>query len=448
MNAALLRRVILPAWYRAKGEAGFLRLRELEQTQWLSPSELQDLQWSRLGTLLEHAYQHVPYYTDAMDRTGSAPRALVRNRSLASLPLLDRATVREQAQSLRTHHFSPQRYVANTTGGSTGEPLRFLDDREGYGWTTAAVWRAQRWLGIDIGERCAYLWGAELDLNGFASATGRLKSAVLNMLMLPAWALGDERACEFWDQLRAFKPKLLVAYAGAVDRMASLVGPDREAIAGLRAVVVSAELLSERARANIEACFKVPVYNRYGGRDLTFVAQECPDRQGLHINAEHVMVEIVTDGRLAQPGELGEVVLTRLENFAMPFVRYRTGDLAAMAPSPCTCGRSLPLLQRLEGRLQDAIVTPEGRMVSGLLFFHMFKDCPEVRSFQVHQMALDELSINVVLAAGSEFVSRPRVDRIMREFFGAAMRVTFDVRDDIPLTRAGKRRIVVSHLSA
>ena len=142
--------------------------------------------------------------------------------------------------------------------------------------------------------------------------------------MLPAWELSERTASQFWKQLADFKPRLLLGYAGALYEWARLLGNDREPIPGLRAIVVSAETLYDEWRSVIESCFKVPVYNRYGGRDIHFVAQECPARKGLHINSENVLVEIVKDGRPVPPGELGEIVVTRLDNFAMPFIRYRS----------------------------------------------------------------------------------------------------------------------------
>ena len=171
-------------------------------------------------------------------------------------------------------------------------------------------------------------------------------------------------------------------------------------------------------------------------------------RSGLHINAENVLVEIVKDGRQVPPGEMGEIVITRLENYAMPFVRYRTGDLAVMSDSLCACGRSLPLLQKLEGRVQDSIATSDGRTISGLFFAHMFKDCPDVRVFQIHQLSTDRLLVVVVLAREADFISRSRIERLVHRHLGSSMTIEFEVREQIPLTPGGKRRIVVSHLDS
>jgi phenylacetate-CoA ligase len=448
VKPALLREVILPAWQYVKRQNSLKLLPYLEQTQWLSTGELLDLQRRRIGELLEHAYEHVPYYSDVMRAIGVDPASGTRDHSLERLPLLDRSTITEQRDRLRATNFPPERFVANGTGGSTGEPLRFFDDRQQAGWSAAAVWRSQRWYGVDVGERCAYLWGANFDITDFQGLSGRLKSGVLNVLMLPAWELSEATAALFWKRLCHFKPRLLVAYAGALNQWARLLGDNRDPIPGLSSIVVSAEMLYEEARTTIERCFKVPVYNRYGGRDIKFVAQECTMRNGLHINSENVLVEIVKDGRPVPRGELGEIVITRLDNFAMPFVRYRSGDLGIMGNSLCKCGRSLPLLEKIEGRVQDAIVTFDGRIISGPFFAHMFKDCPEVKEFQVHQMAIDRLLIVIVLYSQSEFLSRPRIERLVQQYMGSDMRVELEVRDSIPLTRSGKRRVIVSHLSA
>jgi phenylacetate-CoA ligase len=447
MNRHLLKGIVLPAWQYFKHQNSLHLLEYLEKTQWLSHGELLDLQWRRAGDLLRHAYDHVPYYTEVMRTAGVDPATLIRERSLETLPVLDRSTISRQLGRFRATNFAAERFVPNGTGGSTGEPLLFYDDREHEGWSEAAVYRSHRWFGIEVGDRCAYLWGANFDLTKFQGFSGRVKSRLLNLLMLPAWQLSDQTASAFWKQLAGFKPRLLVAYAGALHNWARLIGNDREPIPGLSAIIVSAEMLYEETRQVIENCFKVPVYNRYGGRDLHFVAQECRAREGLHINSENLLLEIVKDGRQVPPGELGEVVLTRLDNFAMPFIRYKTGDLAVMGGSACECGRSLPLLQKIEGRVQDAIVTADGRIISGPFFAHVMKDCPDVREFQVHQLALDRLTIMIVLQAERQFISSSRIQRIAQQYMGGEMRIDFDVRDAIPLTRSGKRRVIVSHLS-
>jgi phenylacetate-CoA ligase len=448
MHPAFLKRVVLPAWQHLRHQNSLRLLPHLEQSQWLSPDELADHQWQRIKEVLMHAYAHVPYYRDSMHNVGVEPADLVRDRSLQALPLLDRSAIAENLQRFRAANLPADRFVPNGTGGSTGQPLRFFDDRLESGWSDAAIWRSQRWYGVDVGDRAAYFWGANFDLSKFQGLSGRLRARALNLLMLPAWKLSVETAERFWEELADFRPRLLVGYAGATHQWAKLLGNDRPGIRDLSAIIVSAETLYDDWRSVIESCFKVPVYNRYGGRDIHFVAQECPRRNGLHINSETVFVEVVKEGRSANFGEVGEIVITRLDNYAMPFIRYRSGDLGVITDRRCDCGRSLPLLEKIEGRLQDAIVTADGRIVSGLLFAHMMKDCPEVKAFQIHQLTVIRLLVMVVLDGGRPFSSRERIERIIHEYMGDGMEVRFEICDDIPHTRSGKRRITVSHIEA
>jgi phenylacetate-CoA ligase len=265
--------------------------------------------------------------------------------------------------------------------------------------------------------------------------------------MLPAWELSEATASEFWKQFSDFRPRLLTAYAGAIYQWARLLGKERPRIPSLAAIIVSAETLYEGWRDLIEQCFKVPVYNRYGGRDIKFVAQECQLQKGLHISCENVLVEVVRDGRGVSPGELGEIVITRLDNFAMPFIRYRSGDLGVMASSACECGRSLPLLQKVEGRIQDVIVTKSGSIISGPFFAHMMKDCSDIKEFQVHQLGIERLVIYSVLNTQQAFTSRERIERLVQQYLGSTVHVDFEICDAIPVSRSGKRRMIVSHLS-
>lgn len=446
MNPFLLRTAVLPTWQRLRGQTSLQILEDLEDSQWLSSDTIVELQWQKIGELLHHAQKNVPYYRGVMQKVGVTVAGIVYSRRLDLLPILERATITQQRDRLIAENISSDRLHPNSTGGATGEPLQFYDDLKGLNQSYAAVWRAERWCGVEIGDRQAYLWGANFDVSAYEGFMGRIRAWALNMLMLPAWRLSKENALRFLRRTVRFRPRLLVCYAGSLYQWARLLDFRNYTIPGLEAIIVSAETLYDDWREAIEHTFGVPVYDRYGARDFKFVAQECAEHSGLHIAAENCYVEIVREGRLAKPGELGEIVITRLDNWAMPFIRYRTGDLGVLSDTLCSCGRGLPLLERIEGRVQDAIITADGRFVSGLFFAHLMKDCPEVREFQVHQIAYDHLVIMLVTQPVGRLPSQDRIERIVRDYMGADMRIDFDLRDQIPLTRSGKRRITISHL--
>jgi phenylacetate-CoA ligase len=176
------------------------------------------------------------------------------------------------------------------------------------------------------------------------------------------------------------------------------------------------------------------------------IASECDRRQGLHVSADHVLVETLDAGGEPVEGGPGQVTLTDLHNYAMPLVRYRNGDLATGAPGSCACGRGLPLLARIEGRELDLIRTPDGRIVPGEFFPHLMKDFGGVREFQVEQRALDEVEFRLVCPAPLPGEERRRLVQQVRHRLGAQVRVRLREVDAIPRTASGTRRVTISRL--
>src|SRR5690349_19660645 len=215
MNRFLLKHAILPAWQRLKRQNSLRLLPQLEKSQWVPAGDLLDLQWTRLGALLKHAHDNVPYYQKIIRARQINLQAIARQRSLEALPLLDRGTITAERDRLQAVNVAAHRFVPNGTGGSTGEPLRFFDDSQESGWSDAAIWRSHRWFGVDVGDRCSYLWGSNFDLSRFQGFSGRLRSRLLNLQMLPAWDLGEKTAARFYEMLCDFRPRLLLGYAGA-----------------------------------------------------------------------------------------------------------------------------------------------------------------------------------------------------------------------------------------
>lgn len=439
--------VILPLWGGARGYSETRELKVLEKSQWLTSGEIADLQWERLRELLWHSWNNVPYYRQVMESAGVTPDSLADGRSLQQLSTIDKATVNQQRARLIAGNINPNRHVPNSTSGSTGEPLRFLDDRKLISRAQAGAWRGDSWAGAPVGARQAHLWGSDFDVSAYDGLVGRIRSTIWNRLTLPAWRLSVDTAPEFLTTLQSYRPRVLVAYSGALYHWARLLEFRKCTIPGLQGIIATAETLFDDWRVKIEETFGVPVFNRYGARDLKMVAQECPEHKGLHITAENLYVEIMNGNQPAQPGELGEIVITRLENWVMPFIRYRTGDLGIMSSQVCSCGRGLPLLDRVEGRVQDGFYTPDGRVITGPFFGRLMRQCPEIVEYQVHQTEINKLIIKVVTNPLNSLPSRNKIEEAIREYLGKTISAEFELVDEIPLTKSGKRRFIISHIN-
>jgi phenylacetate-CoA ligase len=212
----------------------------------------------------------------------------------------------------------------------------------------------------------------------------------------------------------------------------------------------SAQTLPASSRALIEEAFGCKVFDKYGSREFSGIAYECEAHQGHHIVAEGYLVEILRDGKPAAPGEIGEVVITDLNNYCMPFVRYRIGDLAeAMDPDAvCSCGRGSARIGAIQGRVQSIIQGTDGRYLPGAFFDHYLKEYGyAIKRFQVIQDERDAMTFRVV--KGGRF-SETVLDQVLdtfRQFLGERMRIDVEFVDEIALGRTGKHLTSVSRLN-
>jgi phenylacetate-CoA ligase len=206
----------------------------------------------------------------------------------------------------------------------------------------------------------------------------------------------------------------------------------------MKGVIAAAEPLFEGVRRTIEEAFEAPVYNTYGSREFMSLAGECEQRDGLHINAENVIVEAGSDGE-----EPSNIIVTDLHNYGMPFIRYEIGDLGGLKDGRCACGRGLPRLRRVEGRVLDTLRAADGRVVSGEFFPHLLKEIPEFAQYRVEQKDPGRIVISAVITQELSGASRELLDREIGKAFGPGTRCDIQPVTDLPALPSGKRRITI-----
>jgi phenylacetate-CoA ligase len=442
MHPALVNRVVFPLHERLKGKSTHAKLAELERTQWLAPAALRELQFERLRRHLDWAYREVPYYGRLLDDHGLPPRRIQSFEDFARIPHLTKDILRERLADLQPR--TPLRGVQRlNTGGSTGAPVTVLVDRERSAFTDAARLRAHRWFGADMGAREIVLWGSPIELG----RQDRLRSArdwLLNSRLLSAFDLGEPALARYAAVVRAYRPQKLYGYASALALLAGYLDRTGGILAGdaPRAVFTTAEPLYDFQRAAIAAAFHCPVAVEYGCRDGGLVALECP-AGGLHIAVEGMHVEALP----AAPGEAGgELVLTNLESYALPIIRYRSGDLGALDPAPCACGRGLPRLARVEGRRTDFLVTPSGKLMHALAVIYVLREIPGLREFQVIQEALDHVRVRVVPTGELSVAARAAIITGVGGLFEGRARVEVEATASVA-SASGKHRYVISRVA-
>jgi len=428
-----------------KGRRTFQHLRTLEESQWLPREELATRQLQALRRLLTHAYTSCPYYHNAWTQAGLDPRAVRTLEDFTRWPVLDREVIRAHRSELRTC-LDGLRLYSKSTGGSSGTPLHFDFDSDSNDRRMAAWHRGYGWAGAELGTRQLYLWGVPL---GQRSRWQRWKDSLYHGLyrrqMLNSFELSESRLTDFLTRLNAYCPEVIVAYTGALYTFARMLAERNLRPHAPRSIVVGAEKLYPFQRQLIQDVFRAPVFETYGSREVMLIGAECERHEGLHLSMENLLVEILDDaGQPVPAGEEGNVVVTDLFNYGMPFVRYANGDRAVAGWGQCSCGRGLPLLQRVVGRRLDVLHTVDGRRIPGEFFPHLLKDFPEVKRFQVVQDTPRHIELRVVLAGGFRDGHHGRLRAEIARVIGTEQDFDLVQVEDIPLSSSGKLQVVVN----
>ena len=442
----LFRRVLFPLYEGTlRGRKTLSYLDEYERNERLAPEAIAALQWRKLKALLEHCHREVPYYQKRWAEIGVTPADIRTPADYAKLPVLTKADIRANFDDLAAESWRG-RLLYKATGGSTGEPLRFGFTRESNERRTAVMWRGYGWTGARMGRRTLYLWGGAV---GNPSRKQVLKDrfyhAAFGRRVLDSFPMSESNMASYADAIDAYRPEVMVAYVGPLVRLAEWMLASGRRVHAPEAILGGAEALLDYQRDIIQRAFGAPAYNTYGCREFMLIASECEHRDGLHVNADHLVVE--TPGAIVDDTG-ADVVITDLHNYGMPFIRYQNGDLATPASGTCACGRTLPRLKRVDGRKLDAIRTRSGHILPGEFFPHMLKDVPGVRRFQVVQRSLDALDISIVRGPAFDESGLAYARREIAKVLGDATEVRFHFVDEIVTGANGKFRVTISELPA
>jgi phenylacetate-CoA ligase len=446
MNAAytsFCSRLLFPLHEAVKGHTSVSLLRHLEQTQWWRASELSALQVARLRAFLSAAGARVPYYRDLFARVGFDPRSVQCVADLAALPLLTKPLVRANLEGLKAE--GARGLARYNTGGSSGEPLIFFIGKDRSSHDVAAKWRATRWWGVDLGDPEIVVWGSPIEL-GAQDWLRSMRDRLLRSKLLPAFEMSESRLDAFVRQIRARRPSMLFGYPSALAHIARHAARRAERLddVGIRVAFATSERLYPEQRDEIARVFGCRVANGYGGRDAGFIAHECPEG-GMHITAEHIIVEIVDrDGRPQPAGTAGEIVVTHMATQSFPFIRYRTGDIGVLDANACACGRGLPLLGEIQGRTTDFVVAQDGTVMHGLALVYIVRDVPGIAEFKIVQETIDRTT--VLLVADERFDDRniARIGTALQQRLGPGVAIDVRLVPEIPAEPSGKHRYVVS----
>ena len=425
---------------------------DMDKSQWLPNTKIREYQELKLRQLISHIYYHVPYYRDVMDSLSLKPEDIRTIDDLRKLPVINKADVRENMHlGIMSNNHDKRKIQKVTTSGSTGEPFTVHAEKKQLEMRAAATLRSTEWTGWRFGDRHVRLWHKHLSMKPIEILKERLDAFFTNRKFIPAYEISEENLGIFLKDIMSDRPVLLDGYAESYNIIAQCI---RGGYTGHkpRGIMSSGQTLPVESRRRIEDAFGCKVYDKYGAREFAGgVAYQCEKQDtGYHVVAECNIVEIVDiDGNPVKPGETGFILITELNNYAMPLVRYKLGDFAVAVDQDetCACGRGLPLIGPVEGRIQATIFGVDKQLIPGTFFARLFSNYDyAIRQFQVVQAEFGEVTLKIVKANRYTDSVLEDVLKEIKSHLGDKIKVTIEFVDVIPLGRTGKRHHSVSLL--
>ncbi|MCK9277414.1 MAG: phenylacetate--CoA ligase family protein [Methanoculleus sp.] len=443
-NPLTLKALTLVPSYRVYREMYAL----LRQSRWWSREELAAYQARALSCLLDHAYENVPYYHRVFEERGLVPGDIQTPGDLALLPFLTKEIVQANLADLKARNYPEAAFEYVRTSGSTGTPMGFYYER---GVSRAKEWAFMKtqWdrVGYCFGDRCVILRGHVVDTA--SSGTYWRRALFGRWLIMSSHQMTEETLPAYIDRIRKFRPRFIHAYPSTAVILARYMREHGiEPFPTVKAVLCGSENLYPWQRSLLAEAFGCRVFSWYGNSEQTVLAGECEESTHYHIFPEYSIVELIgRDGLPVEgPGAMGEVVATNLTNFVCPLIRYRTMDVAVATEKQCPCGRQYPLLEKVEGRLQEFIVTRSGHLISVTPINYESGAFENIRQFQMYQEEMGELIMKVVRKPTYTEEDTQQLTRELRWQLGDEVNVHVRFVDEIPRTRGGKFRYLIQKL--
>jgi phenylacetate-CoA ligase len=413
----------------------------LQESQWWSREELEEYQMHQISKLLQHAYENVPYYREVFDERDLKPSDIQELDDLKKIPYLTKDTIRARAKDLLAQNFDPVNLPLSHTSGTTGKPLQFYEDP----LTEEKEWAfiCHQW------SRVGYKPGdLRVELRG---PVDRDKPVwylpAIKVLRLSPLIEGEKKAAYYLEKMQGVGAKFLHGYPGAISSFAFLIKKYRlEVPFSLRAVLFASEAVYPWQQELVQEVFRCRVFSFYGMAEKAVLASGCEQTDYYHCIPQYGITEIDPDTK--------EIIGTGFLNYATPFIRYKTTDIASMPISLIceTCGRSYyPLFARVEGRIEDYIVSPEGAQISPAIITHPFKDLTTIKDTQVVQKDVNLVMIRAVPkeAVDSEAMGRElkQLCQGLQAIIGESVQVKWEIVEEIERSRSGKFKWIISDVS-
>jgi len=421
----------------------------LNISQFWTREKIISYQNERLRELINHAYANVPFYRELFAQAGIQLSDIKDIQDIKKIPPVDKESVRRNVEQFKAENMPQSAFIPIHTGGSTGTPLSFYYERgRTWGLERAFMSRQWKWVGYDYCvDRTVILRGNVINESWFEY------DPVRKALILSSYLLTPENALLYFNKIQEYQPTSVQAYPSVITLLASYLKEQKVArIPSLRVILCGSERIMPNQRELIESVFGCRTYSWYGQSECVCLAGECEINSAYHIYSEYGITELLDKegNEVTQDGQVGEIVATGFNNYAMPFIRYRTGDLAMNSTDVCRCGRPYPLLKRIEGRKQELALTKAGHWIAlnPIVFGIHSTIWQQVHAIQFVQHEAGKLDVRVIHSSDRD---KDKVAIQLKEILQvrAGNRFNFHILfvDEIERAPNGKAKFLIQYVS-
>lgn len=416
-------------------------LREIHSIEYAHGDEIRAMRDRKLKDILMHAHANVPYYTGILEQADVVAGGEVKLENFSNIPLLTKEIIRREGENLLSRDYKSRKPYDNTSGGSTGEPVRFVQDAEYDQWNIATKIYFNQVLGKEPGQAELKLWGSDRDIiEGTLGTKERIINFLFNRKFFNSYRFDDEHIGRLVALNNRHKPVAYWSYMESAFELANFLLRSKLEFHPPNFVISTIGPLTDEVKERIETGMKCKVYNQYGSREVGGIGCQCKEQGGLHTFPWWNYIELLDDaGRAVEQGE-GNVVVTTLHNFSMPLIRYDLGDVAVPGSNKCACGRNSFQLKKVMGRTLGYFRKADRSLVHSHFIVQalFFRDW--IKKFQAIQDELDHILIRVELQTGQE-ASKEDMEDITdktRMLMGETCRVDFEFVESISRSASGK----------
>ena len=419
----IARRIGLPLQDLVTGTSIVDTFRFLMESQYWDSERMEEYRLAKLKNIVAHAYRSVPFYREEFDRVKLRPGDIASMDDLQKIPVVTREMLRSRNLDFVSAGSSMRGIRIGKTGGTTGAPVLVYKDQSDRTFTWASYYRWYKWMGLDMGSSSLTLWGAR-DVTRTRPADvlkTTFTNLIQNAIVINSFRLNKENMSRVVNKINSARPAIIKGYLSSLLFLAEYMEENNLELTYTPVALSSTtETLLPHHRIFLEKVFRAPMYDQYGCGEVSAIAYECPHHNGLHITQEHVITEIVDENGIPV-SHSGNVIVTNLDNYIMPFIRYLNGDVATPSVKECSCGVNQPLLVSVDGRSGDTITLKDGAKVHGVFFTDILYEkgilSDRIQRFQVYQIVSGEIEFRIESHVAADEALDTMIYNALKKYF-------------------------------